>query len=130
MSPERPPISETELEVLRALWEHGPGTVRDLDSLLRARRKRWAYTTVLTLLRRLCEKGYVKANKRGVAHVFRATISRERLVERRLADLASELCDGDTSPIVHALVKGRRFTSDEIQEFRELLDDLAEGEST
>ena len=46
-------IGEAELEVLKVLWDHGPGTVRDVDAHLRRQKRRWAYTTVLTLLQRL-----------------------------------------------------------------------------
>jgi predicted transcriptional regulator len=114
------------MDVLKALWEHGPATVRDLGGVLRRQGRRWAYNTVLTLLQRLEAKGYVAADKRGVAHVFRAAVSRDRLLRRRLRDLADELCEGTATPLVQALVEGRRFTAEEIEHFRRLLDDLEE----
>jgi predicted transcriptional regulator len=120
-------VSETELEVLRVLWEHGAGTVRNVDAILRRRqRRRWAYTTVLTLLHRLRNKGYVASDKSDLAHVFRATITRDELIRQRLVDLADQLCDGTASPLVHALVGNRDFSADEIESFRKLLDE-AEG---
>jgi predicted transcriptional regulator len=122
----RPAISETELEVLRALWETGPSTVREVDAILRRQRRRWAYTTVLTLLHRLRTKGYVASDKSDLAHVFRATITREELIRQRLVDLADQLCDGTASPLVHALVGDREFSIDEIESLRKLLDE-AEG---
>lgn len=120
----KPAISSAELEVLKVLWEHGEGTVREVNALLRRKKRRWAYTTVLTLLSRLREKGYVASDKRGVAHVFRSAVSRHKLLRQRLAELADQICDGTASPLVHALVEGPRFTADEIDQFRRLLDEL------
>jgi BlaI family transcriptional regulator, penicillinase repressor len=117
-------VSEAELEVLKALWEHGPGTVRQTSARLRGRKRRWAYNTVLTLLSRLREKGYITSEKGRVAHVFAAAVSREELLRRRLTELADQVCDGTASPLVHALVQGQRFSPDEIAGFRKLLDEL------
>jgi BlaI family penicillinase repressor len=125
----RPAISETELEVLRVLWEHGPGTVRDVNAVLRRQRRRWAYTTVLTLLQRLQTKGYVASDRSELAHVFRAAVSRQDLIKQRLGLLADELCEGTASPLVHALVAGNRFSPAEIEQFRKLVDELAERQS-
>ena len=52
----RPGLSESEMEVLKALWDHGPGTVRQINGVLGGRGRSWAYTTVLTLLQRLGAK--------------------------------------------------------------------------
>lgn len=125
MKPQTPPsITSAELDVLKVLWDHGPATVREVNEHLRRRRRRWAYTTVLTLLGRLEAKGCVTSDKAGVAHVFRAALSRDRLLRGRLRELADQLCAGTASPLVHALVEGHRFTPEEIDQFRKLLDDL------
>jgi predicted transcriptional regulator len=120
---EQPGLSEAEREVLKALWEHGPGTVRQLNGVLGGRGRTWAYTTVLTLLQRLQAKGYAARQAAGVAHVFRAAVSRDQLVERRLQDTADELCDGSAAPLLLALVQGNRFTREELARFRRLLDE-------
>ena len=120
----RVPVSDSELEVLKVLWAQGPSTVRDVASALRRQKRRLAYNTVLTLLSRLREKGYAAADRREQAHQFRATVSREDLLGSSLAALAERVCDGTASPLMLALVKGQRFSSDEIAAFRRLLDDL------
>lgn len=124
MPPRLPPVSETELEVLKVLWDRGAGTVREINELLAERGRRWAYTTVLTLLARLEAKGYAASDKSGVAHVFRPRVTRDKLLAARLDTLAAELCEGTATPLVHALVQGRRFTAAEIERFRQLLDEL------
>jgi BlaI family penicillinase repressor len=113
-------LSETEFEVLKVLWEHGPGTVREVHDRL----SRWAYTTVQTLLIRLEKKGYVACDRSGFAHVFRPLVSRDKLIRRRLSDLAEQLSDGAATPLVLALVEDHRFSADEIARFRQLLDRL------
>jgi predicted transcriptional regulator len=120
----RSAITNAELEVLKVLWEHGPGTVREIDAVLRARGAARAYNTVLTLLQRLEAKGFVASDKSGLAHVFRAAVSRDRLLRQRLKDLANQLCEGTPAPLVLALVEGHRFTPQEIEQFRQLLDQL------
>ncbi len=124
MGSNNPSISDAELKVLKVLWKHGPGTVREINALLRRQKRRWAYNTVLTLLSRLREKGYVASKKSGVAHVFRSAVSREQLLRLRLTELADQICDGTASPLVHALVQGRRFSAEEIEQLRQLLDDV------
>ena len=116
-------LSEAEREVLRVLWDHGPGTVRQINEVLAERGKRWAYTTVLTLLRRLQAKEYAASDSQGVAHVFRAAVTREELLDRRLKDTADELCEGSAAPLILALVQGNKFSADELARFRRLLDE-------
>jgi predicted transcriptional regulator len=118
-----PGIGQIELEVLKVLWEHGPSTVRDVHALLQRTEDR-AYNTVLTHLQRLEAKGYVVSDKCGVANVYRAVVSRDRMLKQRLKDLANQLCEGTATPLVLALVEGSRFTPEEIEQFRKLLDEL------
>jgi len=119
-------MSESEREVLKALWDHGTGPVRDVVGWLRQAGRDWAYTTVLTLLGRLEAKGYVTCDRSGFAHVFQAAVSREDVVQQGLDALAQEFCNGEPAPLVLALVQGRRFTAKELADFRRLIDELAE----
>lgn len=122
MTSERQAPSDGELEVLRALWDGGPSTVRGVDAALRGRGRARAYTTVQTLLNRLQQKGHVQSEARGGALVYRAASSRDDLLRDRLRDLADQLCDGEPTPLVLTLVEGNRFTAEEIARFRALLD--------
>lgn len=124
MKPRRLPVSETELEILKVLWERGAGTVREINQALRGQGRRWAYTTVLTLLQRLEAKGYAASDKSGLAHVFRPAVTRDRLLRQRLKDLANQLCEGLPAPLLLALVEGQRYSAEEIVYFRRLLDRL------
>ena len=117
-------LGENELDLLKMLWEHGPGTVREINAWSRRQGRRWAYTTVLTMLQRLEAKGFVSSDKSGMAHVFRPMVTRDKLLRRRLKDLANELCGGIATPLMLALVEQQRFTPAEISQFRQLLDQL------
>lgn len=127
MAAKGPNISETELDVLKSLWDDGPGTVREVNDRLGARGRCWAYTTVQTLLNRLCAKGVVASDKRDVAHRYRATVTRDELLAERLNALAGELCEGASAPLVLALVQGKRFSKSELKQFRALIDELEHG---
>jgi predicted transcriptional regulator len=124
MARKREELSETEQEVLKTLWELGTGTVREIHEALETQGRRRAYTTVLTFLYRLEAKGYAASDKTALAHVFRPTVSRESLLAQRLTRLVDEVCEGTATPLVHALVRGQKFSKGDIARFRELLDDL------
>jgi len=122
-----PQVSDAELQVLKVLWEQGSGTVREVAAALERQRrhgKPWAYTTILTLLTRLRSKGYVAHDRGNVAHVFRAAVSRQALLGQGLAELADRMCDGTSSPLVHALVESRRLSPEDVAQLRRMLDEL------
>ena len=124
MAKKRDELSDAEQEVLKTLWELGAGTVREVCEALNRDGRSRVYTTVLTFLARLEAKGYVASDKKEVAHVFRPVVSREALLSQRLTRLVDEVCEGTTTPLVQALVRGKRLSSDDIAQLRRLLDDL------
>jgi BlaI family transcriptional regulator, penicillinase repressor len=126
----QPGLSEAEREVLRVLWDHGARTVREINEVLKQRGRCWAYTTVATLLQRLAVKQYVVSDPSAVPHVYRAVVSRDEMLERRLQEAADELCDGRAAPLVLALVQGNRFSAEELARLRRLLDEAAAGSSS
>jgi predicted transcriptional regulator len=121
----RVPVSDAELEVLKVLWAREAMTVRDVAAALRKQRRRLAYNTVLTLLSRLRDKGYVAEDRRETAHLFRAVVTRDGLLGSSLAALADRVCDGTASPLLVALVKDQRLSQDDIAQLRQLLDSLS-----
>lgn len=124
MEQRRPQMSDAEREVLKTLWDHGPGTVREVHEWLGAQGQEWTRSTVITLLQRLEKKGYVASDKSKFAFVFRASVSREEVMHERLVDLAGELCDGDAVPLVMAFAQQHRFTEAEIKRFRLMIDEM------
>jgi len=117
-------LGTAELEVLKALWEAGPATVRETMNRLHARGRRVAYTTVLTFLTRLEQKGFVTSDKTGLAYVYRAVLTRDRVSRTRLRTLLEQLYDGAAGPLVLQLVRTERFSAAEIEELQKLVNRL------
>src|SRR5262249_35092102 len=115
-------LTDAERDVLKVLWEHGPTTVRAMQQELDARRRRWAYSTIATLVQRLAVKGYVATDSTTVPYVYSSAVSREELLGRRLRDAADELCDGNLPPLLLALVQGDYFSPEELAGFRRIID--------
>ena len=124
MSAHHRSVSDTELAILKALWEGGEGTVREVLDRVGPVGRDWAYTTAQTLLNRLQEKGCVAREKRGRAFVFRPTVSQDELLGGSLDDLATRVCDGKALPLLLNLVQSTKFTPNELERFRSLLDEL------
>ena len=124
MAPRESELGTAELEVLKALWDHGPATVREVLNHLHELGRRPAYTTVLTHLTRLEQKGFVKSDKSGVAYVYRPAVTRARITKSRLRSLIEQLYDGDAAPLVLQLMRQEKFSPDEIAELQALIDRL------
>ncbi|MBN2560564.1 MAG: BlaI/MecI/CopY family transcriptional regulator [Phycisphaerae bacterium] len=114
-------LGTAELEVLRILWDEGPCTVRQVLEHLHGLGRRVAYTTALTFLTRLEQKGFAASDKDGFAYVYRATVTRERVRRSRLKALVAQLYDGTAAPLVLQLIKTQRFSQEEIDALRELI---------
>jgi len=121
---QRPEMSDAEREVLKALWDYGPQTVREVLERLAAQGQEWTRSTVITLLQRLERKGYVDSDKSQFAFVFRAAVSREEVMHSRMVELAEEYSQGDAVPLLLAFAERHRFSAAEIERFRKLIDEI------
>jgi predicted transcriptional regulator len=117
-------LGASELEVLRVLWDTGAATVRDVMLRLEKKGRRLAYTTVLTYLTRLEKKGFVVSDKGGLAYVYRAKLTRERVRKSRIRSMLSQLYDGAAGPLVLQLVRMEQLEPDEIRQLQELIESL------
>ena len=117
-------LGAAELEVLKTLWDQGPSTVRQVLTHLHRRGRRVAYTTVLTFLTRLEQKGFVSSDKSELAYVYRAAVSRDRVGRSRLRSLVRQLYDGAVGPAVLQLVRSEQLSREELDQLQELIDRL------
>lgn len=122
-------VSDSELDVLKALWTHGKLKVAQLREILEAEGRSWAYNTVQTLLTRLEGKGMVGSFKEGRAFVFFPQLSQNEYLSSSINTLADRVCMGSKTPVMMALVQNETFTKEEIASFRNLLDQLEADES-
>jgi BlaI family transcriptional regulator, penicillinase repressor len=121
MATHLPELGDAELEVLKALWDAGPGTVRQVLQHLHDRGRKVAYTTVLTVLSRLEQKGYVASDKSGLAYIYKPRVSRQKVVGSRLKAVVEQLYDGAAAPLVLHLMESQRFTPEEIEQLQRLI---------
>jgi predicted transcriptional regulator len=117
-------LGEGELAVMRVLWDDGPLTVREVMERLHERGRTVAYTTVMTFLTRLEQKGVVSSNKRDTAYVYRAKITRESVSASRIRTLLDQLYDGAAAPMLLQLIENERLTPEELAQLRKMIDDL------
>ena len=114
-----PALSPSETEILRLVWQLGQATVQEVCDKLPARRK-IAYATVQTLLRRLENKGYLKHDIRGKAHVFFAAVKKEHVVKRSVGDFLDRLFGGDPIPLMQYLAEHGKINADDIERLKKL----------
>lgn len=117
-------LGEAELAVLRVLWDTGPQTVREVMTHLHERGRKVAYTTVMTFLSRLEQKGFVHSNKKDTAYVYRPSVSRESVTRSRVRALLDQLYDGAAGPVVLQLIEDEKLSPKEIEQLRKLINDL------
>lgn len=123
-------LGDAELEVLKVLWDEGPATVRQVLAALHANGRKLAYTTVLTFLTRLEQKGVVRSDKSSLAYVYQAAVSRDRITRSRVRSLVEQLYDGAAGELVLQLIKTQRFTPEEIAELQNLINRLDTDDDT
>ncbi len=114
-----PALSPSETEILRLVWQLDKATVQDVCNKLPAKRK-IAYATVQTLLRRLEKKGYLKHHIRGKAHVFFAAVKREHVIKRSVGDFLDRLFGGDPIPLMQYLAEHGKIDADDIEKLKRL----------
>ncbi|HEY1903821.1 MAG TPA: BlaI/MecI/CopY family transcriptional regulator [Terracidiphilus sp.] len=115
-----PRPTESELELLRILWDKQPATVREIfDALNRERPS--GYTTVLKLLQIMTAKGLVVRDEANRAHVYRSAISQDAMQSKILKDLSVRLFSGSAAQLaLHALTM-EPASDTELDEIRALL---------
>ncbi len=125
MPPNDHDIGAGELEVLRALWNLGPSTVREVLERVRSKKRDLAYNTVQTVLGRLVEKGFVTRDDSTHRHVFRARVTRDQLGRRRIRDVLHTVYDGAAGSMAMQLLRSGRLEPGEIDELQSMLEELA-----
>jgi predicted transcriptional regulator len=98
-----PPLPEVETEVMERVWALGEATVHAVRDDLNARsQKQRAYTTVMTVMSRLCAKGLLKKERRGRRDRYVATISRAEYLDARAeSDVETLVAEYGDLALVH-----------------------------
>jgi BlaI family penicillinase repressor len=114
--------TEAELDILHALWDHGPSTVREVQQYLATGRPT-VYTTVLKQLQVMTEKGLVRRNERLRSHVYAARFPREETQRRMAADLLDRAFRGSAPALLLGVLSARSATPSDLAEIRKMIDD-------
>ena len=121
----RPPtIPDSELDVIKVLWDRGQGTVREIMETLRACGRQWSYATVATLLDRLEGKGMVTSDRSELAFVYRPAISAQDVRQKRVSNLVDKLYQGEPGLLVLHLLKSHPLDPEQAKEVRSLLAEM------
>jgi predicted transcriptional regulator len=122
-----PRLTKLELQIMDALWSHGPCSIREIQEAF-PERNRPAYTTIQTTVYRLEDKKALRRAKRiSNADIFEAVISREA-AQGTLIDELLELLGGRPQPVMAHLVESGKLTLADVQEAEKALRKLARKE--
>jgi len=135
----KPPLSipDSELDVLKVLWERGHATVREVLETLKAaghtgeKGQPWSYATVATLLDRLEIKKVVESDRADQAFTYRPIVSVRDVQQKRVESLVDKLYQGEPGLLVLHLLKSHPLDPKQAREVRALLEEMnAEPGST
>ena len=121
--PPRPGLSKAELEIARIVWDLKNARGRQVFDALPAGRD-IDFTTVQTYLRRLEEKGYLNARLEGRNRVYSPKVRPQTVIRETVGEMVDLLFDGEAMPLMKHLVEERKFSANEIDQLRKLLDRL------
>ncbi|MEO7655240.1 MAG: BlaI/MecI/CopY family transcriptional regulator [Sphingomicrobium sp.] len=113
-------VSESELEVLKLLWEESPLAAADLAERIPPTRS-WSLATVKTLLARLVEKGAVSTVSQGRRFLYSPALDRDTLSTRDAGNLVDRLFGGRVSPLVAQLAEERDLDSKDLDALEALI---------
>src|SRR5271155_244451 len=116
-----PKPTEVELELLRALWDMGSGSVRELHEVV-SRQRALGYTSVLKTLQIMTEKGLEERTEAGRPHISHAAASQEETQNQLLRDLSERLFSGSAAQLAMHALSMQPASEEELQEIRKLID--------
>jgi predicted transcriptional regulator len=122
-------LTEAELRLMDVLWEQGPSSVQAvLDAL--PKKSQLAYNSVLTTIRILEKKGYVRHIKDGRAHIYRPLVEREEASRSEIRHLAHRFFKNSHEMLVLNILEERGVDAEELNRLRQLLEQTQPDEET
>jgi len=120
---EKPPLGEQELEVLRFIAEHAPMPAREVIGHFGEERG-VARTTVLTVIERLRQKGYLERRRRGGVFHYSPRVPQEEVLQRLVRDFVEKTLGGSVSPVVAYLARTRQISDADLAELERLAEEI------
>jgi len=119
------PLGETEMEVLHHVWELEEASVAEVRERI-LKNRNVAYTTIMTVMKNLANKGYLKYRKEGVSYIYSAAIQPDQVRLNLIDRLVDNVFQGSPKDLVQALVKNESLTANEREEIRRMIDTMEE----
>lgn len=120
MRPKSPTLTDQELEIMKVVWDSDAVTVRDVyEALLEKRRV--AYTTVMTMMNILEQKGHLEKTQEERAYVYRSTKPRNQVIRGMVREFVNRVFNGSAEPLLLHLVEDRKLSEKDIDEIRTLI---------
>ena len=114
-------VTDTELAVLKVLWEQGPATAREIAVAIYHDSTAARIGTVHTMLQRLDRKKLIQRDRNVHPHLFSAAASLTEIARREFETVADKLSDGSMAPFIIHLIESKRLNRKEADEIREML---------
>lgn len=123
-----PRPTDTELSILRVLWQHGPGTVREtLKRFNDVYQAEAGYTTILKMLQIMAAKGLVERDDSVRPQVYRARLAQEQTQRQLVTDLLDKAFGGSAKQLVMHALASKKASEEELSQVERLLDKLERG---
>ncbi len=113
-------LTDLELEVMKAVWQRGEATVRDVYEEMAAQRK-IAYTTALTMMGILEQKGYLKKTAGERAYIYRPAHPQKQVVGGMVKEFVNRVFSGSAKPLLVHLAESREISKEDLDEIAGLL---------
>ena len=117
-----PHLTDAELRLMEVLWQRGPSSVSDVVEQVVSETP-LAYSTVLTTLRILENKGFVKHTKDGRAFIYKAVVNRDKAQTKALTQLLSRFFQDSPELLMLNLVENRKITAKELDRLRKKIEE-------
>jgi predicted transcriptional regulator len=117
-----PTLTEAELRLMDLLWLNGPGTVQQVQNWLPDHQP-LAYNSVLTTIRVLERKGYVRHAKDGRAHVYEPLVKREEATRSEISHLLNRFFGNSRELLMLNMLEDETLDADELKKLRDLIDE-------
>lgn len=122
MSETRKVLTEGELEIMQVIWDLRQCTVRQVYEALRERRQ-VAYTTVMTMMKILEEKGHLVRKREARAYVYRPTQPKHRVISSMVNDFLGRVFHGSARPLVLGLIQEKKLSDEDLEEISRVIEE-------
>lgn len=107
---------------MRVIWDLGRATVREVHQVI-ARERDVAYTTVMTLMGILADKGHLERSKEGRAFVYAPVEAKSRVLSGMVDEFVDRVFEGSARPLLVKLIKDRRLSARDLEEVRRMIEE-------